>query len=1757
MTLTEEQRLEFKPIAEAFDEEWTQQVNARKASYSQDVINFIDANRYSYYYRDSFGAFQDAKNTKIGKKLYQHLSEEKAPSEFFKVEMPKHFPGWIYEGHLAAFYYAVDHVKEWQIDSSAYRRAVRSKKYVQCFDKIMSIMREFHKASVFQTDILNIYRGNLRSGLKEKWLLEPDSYDMKIPSSLIAGELGIGNEKLEDILIDVLNNDAENNHITYDLIRGIMMSHNKRLYEHLGKVLIAARLQEGLRQSICESMDAGCVEAFQYFLQIVIDQNLIRFSSVKRAAGTWTGLLGDEEAVSDRIDEKRLRLIGRFLKDENAREQALVSKDAMEVYLSLWSSGFYDLNVVLGQVQKMVQYGEALQAKVACVYMHAIPWNDFRHQVGKVILTKYADDLSVIAGVMNHFMINVSYDIRSSLHYEEKRPGHRVLVERDVVDYKTYFDSLEECRTFYDLLWQIYDNLPKRKVEFQPYIFPWDKVTLTTADLLDRIAFCANALKDEEAIERVAVELPKFDIGNYGSRESLMTFLLAFPKTEKQKELLVEEIADKETYTRETAMMLVKNISLEKKHYLQLEKMLRYKRDDIRSNVLSLLYGMEDDLLCDSIERLLLDKKEEKRTGGLDLLLQLKRDEERQEAFDKALPLLDVMPEHTGKEDILIKEIQKSKDSVSDLDNQSAWLYDSEADYEPVFDEDFLNACQDTFVKWFPNTKYTTLKPSRLKGIFSRKRESLEGQVLKKMDKLADALKHEEYVDEEGETTLFGADNRYSLYRMKVPPKKELLDEFYEKEISSDGMLLRLQFLLDTSRESAKEEAAWGTLIPDLFGVSSKEQVNLVHENQIRAIIKYYEKFHEDKAGRRACAVYVERVLLEQPGDLFEEVEVRDYQGVLTGYQMAAISTLPKMKMLLSYIVYHCEREFKQKVFPIHYAFAKKQHFAYYRKKNENGEYGGYITERMCYHSNLNYPGLTDYLHAYHRGVISKDYLYKTIFEVLNTAQCLRDLSSYYIYQMEREFVSSGHGISAYWEIRTRENAVEELLGHKLSDGISEEDEKLLGRIPELYRELTDPMVEAELLRGDSPTPYTGLIYNVLRIYGADKFIHILTALGKETLERSSYFNSGYSYHQKISKKQGLSHLLQVCMPTPEDNKEKLKALFEQSDVSEKRLVEASLYSPEWIKLVAEALGWEGYEAGCYYFMAHMKEDFDDRRAAKIARYTPLTVEELNDGAVDVDWFREVYEKLGEKHFEAIYQAAKYISDGAKHTRARKYADAILGKLGESEVKEQIAAKRNKDLVMAYSLLPIEDEKQVLDRYLFLQQFLKESKQFGAQRRASEKLAVENSLINLAYNAGYQDITRLTLRMESNVVESMMSMFQPKEVGEIKVWLTVDEEGTCNVVCEKAGKIMKSIPAKYKKDDYVKQLTESKNQLKQQRIRTKKMLEDAMEHQTDFLYEECQALLKNPVTRSLMARLAVCVDGQYGFISEHGFEKMNVASCTLAEAVLLDAKKLVQIVHTYHLYKDSQLHAFQQYLFDQKMKQPFKQVFRELYVKTEEEMEMKHSLRYAGNQIQTGKTLGCLRGRQWVADEESGLQKVYYKENIVAELYALANWFSPSDIEAPTLEWVVFTNRKTGKELKIGEIPDVIFSEVMRDVDMAVSVAHAGGVDPETSHSTMEMRRAIAEFTLPLFKLTNVTFSEHHALIKGTRGEYSVHLGSGVVHQIGGSMIAVLPVHSGQRGKVFLPFVDEDPKTAEVITKILFFAEDKKIKDPSILRQIK
>ena len=60
-----------------------------------------------------------------------------------------------------------------------------------------------------------------------------------------------------------------------------------------------------------------------------------------------------------------------------------------------------------------------------------------------------------------------------------------------------------------------------------------------------------------------------------------------------------------------------------------------------------------------------------------------------------------------------------------------------------------------------------------------------------------------------------------------------------------------------------------------------------------------------------------------------------------------------------------------------------------------------------------------------------------------------------------------------------------------------------------------------------------------------------------------------------------------------------------------------------------------------------------------------------------------------------------------------------------------------------------------------------------------------------------------------------------------------------------------------------------------------------------------------------------------------------------------------------------------------------------------------------------------------------------------------------------------------------------------------------------------------------------------------------------IVRAEGVGMIAMIPVHSQTRGRSFLPFADEDPKTAEIMSKIILLSEDKKIKDPTILNQLR
>jgi hypothetical protein len=216
-----------------------------------------------------------------------------------------------------------------------------------------------------------------------------------------------------------------------------------------------------------------------------------------------------------------------------------------------------------------------------------------------------------------------------------------------------------------------------------------------------------------------------------------------------------------------------------------------------------------------------------------------------------------------------------------------------------------------------------------------------------------------------------------------------------------------------------------------------------------------------------------------------------------------------------------------------------------------------------------------------------------------------------------------------------------------------------------------------------------------------------------------------------------------------------------------------------------------------------------------------------------------------------------------------------------------------------------------------------------------------------------------------------------------------------------------------------------------------------------------------------------------------------------------------------------------------------------------------HSGRYSGQQINPKQAIAIAGKRGWVNVPEEGLRKTFHHQNVSAWVTFLEGWFTPADVDGLTVEHILFTSKSDGKLLPLGQIDSRIFSEAMRDIELVVSVAHRGAVDPEATQSTVEMRTALLRETIRLLRFQNVRLNDRYAFVDGKIGAYNVHLGSGTVHRQPGGALCIIPVHSQHRGRLFLPFADNDPKTAEIVSKVILLAQDDKIKDPTILEQLR
>jgi hypothetical protein len=174
-----------------------------------------------------------------------------------------------------------------------------------------------------------------------------------------------------------------------------------------------------------------------------------------------------------------------------------------------------------------------------------------------------------------------------------------------------------------------------------------------------------------------------------------------------------------------------------------------------------------------------------------------------------------------------------------------------------------------------------------------------------------------------------------------------------------------------------------------------------------------------------------------------------------------------------------------------------------------------------------------------------------------------------------------------------------------------------------------------------------------------------------------------------------------------------------------------------------------------------------------------------------------------------------------------------------------------------------------------------------------------------------------------------------------------------------------------------------------------------------------------------------------------------------------------------------------------------------------------------------------------------------------------------------------YNHRTPGEPIPLAEVPPLVFTEIMRDVDLFVGVASVGN-DPTWSDGgqegryrtywdhyafgdlseTAKTRRQVLDWLLPRLQIADrCELTDRFLVVRGDLRTYKIHLGSSnILMSPDDRYLCIVAArgaaYTGQVGKVFLPF-EGDGMLATILSKAFLLARDTEITDPTIVHQIK
>jgi hypothetical protein len=426
------------------------------------------------------------------------------------------------------------------------------------------------------------------------------------------------------------------------------------------------------------------------------------------------------------------------------------------------------------------------------------------------------------------------------------------------------------------------------------------------------------------------------------------------------------------------------------------------------------------------------------------------------------------------------------------------------------------------------------------------------------------------------------------------------------------------------------------------------------------------------------------------------------------------------------------------------------------------------------------------------------------------------------------------------------------------------------------------------------------------------------------------------------------------------------------------------------------------------------------------------------------------------------------------------------------------------------------------------------------------------------------------------------------ELGDVTAELAIADDEATLVFRGAGGKLFKSVPASVKQD-HPAALAELRRTVKEigqvlpaQRLR----LENLMIGGRELTVEQWRArYLEHPLVGDMARRLIWSVVAAGAVTSVMRLDGKYVDGNGASTDVPAEAR--VRLFHPLRAAVEETL-AWRRLLESRELTQPFKQAHREIYVVTDAELATgTYSNRFAGHILRQHQLAALCRDRGWQYRLQGGFDSAnnpYLQipgTNVTVELWTEA----PHDQASPMSGAGIFLHVATdqvrfsegGQAVPVAQIPPLIFSEIMRDVDLFVSVASIG-TDPTWNDqgerrpfdeywrafafgelsASAKTRRAVLESIVPKLKIRDrCSFDERHLVVRGELATYRIHLGSGnILIEPGSRYLCIVPDNAKRGDRVTLPFKG-DGLLAVILSKAFLLAADRDIKDASIVRQIR